>query len=149
MARILVTGFWICAITLLSCYAAVYWDTGMQKKKGEDYLEGLEYQKVRAINVPIIAEGAVQGYVVATLVFTADAKTLRTLTVSPHTFIIDEAFRQVYSDEKLDFRRLSKYDVNGLLVSVRRSVNQRMGADIVKDVLIENFNFVSKGDVRS
>jgi len=39
--------------------------------------------------------------------------------------------------------------VNGLLAGVRRSVNARMGADIVKDVLIENFIFVSKSDVRS
>ncbi|MFC4173659.1 hypothetical protein ACFOYU_16610 [Microvirga sp. GCM10011540] len=149
MARILVTGFWICAITLLSCYAAVYWDTGMQKSKGEDYLEGLEYQKVRPINIPIIAEGAVQGYVIATLIFTADAKTLRSLPVPPENFVIDEAFRQVYSDENLDFRKLSKYDVNSLLINIKRSVNERMGTEIVKDVLIESFNFVSKSDVRS
>jgi hypothetical protein len=149
MARILVTGFWICAITLLSSYAAVYWDTGMKKSQGEDYLEGLEYQKVRPINVPLIAEGAVQGYVVATLVFTADAKTLRSLPVSPETFVIDEAFRQIYADETLDFRKLSKYNVNGLLANIKRSVNERMGADIIKDVLVENFNFVSKSDVRT
>jgi hypothetical protein len=149
MTRILVTGFWICAITLLSCYAAVYWGTGMKAAKSEEYLEGLEYQKVRAVNVPIIAEGSVQGYVVANLVFTADAKTLRSLAVPPNAFVIDEAFRQIYADEKLDFRKLSKYDVNGMLASVRKSVNERMGAEIIKDILIENFNFVSKNDVRS
>jgi len=149
MARILVTGFWICAITLLSCYAAVYWDTGMQKQRGEDYLEGLQYQKVRPVNVPIIAEGAVQGYVVATLVFTADARTLRNLPIPPDTFLIDETFRQIYADETLDFRKLSKYDVNTLLLNIKRNVNGRLGADIVKDVLVDNFNFVSKSDVRS
>ncbi|NIX78404.1 hypothetical protein [Microvirga terricola] len=149
MARILVTGFWICAITLISCYAAVYWGTGVKFAKKEEYLEGLEYQKVRVINVPIIAEGAVQGYVVANLVFTADAKTLRSLPVPPNTFIIDETFRQIYTDEKLDFRKLSKYDVSALLKNIRVSVNERLGADIVKDVLIENFNFVGKEDIRS
>lgn len=149
MARILVTGFWICAITLLSCYGAVYWGTGLKLAKQEEYLEGLEYRKVRAINVPVIAEGAVQGYVIANLVFTADARTLRNLSVPIETFFIDETFRQVYSDEKLDFRRLSKYDVPALLASIKRKVNERMGADIVKDVLVENFNFVSKSDIRS
>jgi hypothetical protein len=149
MTRILVTGFWICAITLLSCYGAVYWGTDLKTGKSEEYLEGLEYQKVRAINVPIIAEGSLQGYVIATLVFTADAKTLRSLSVPPNTFVIDEAFRQIYSDENLDFRKLSKYDVNGLLTNIKKSVNERMGADIIKDILIENFNFVNKNDVRS
>lgn len=149
MARIVVTGFWICAITLMSCYAAVYWGAGVKLTKKDEYLEGLEYQKVRVINVPVIAEGAVQGYVVANLVFTADARTLRTLPVPPNTFIIDETFRQIYSDEKLDFRKLSKFDVSALLKNIKASVNERLGADIVKDILIENFNFVSRGDIRS
>ncbi|WP_112664682.1 hypothetical protein [Microvirga flavescens] len=149
MTRILVTGFWICAITLMSCYAAVYWGVGIKKTKSEQYLEGLEYQKVRAINVPMIADGAVQGYVIANLVFTADAKTLRTLPVPPDAFVIDETFRQVYSDDKLDFRKLSKYNVSNLLANIKTRVNERLGADIVKDILVENFNFVNKSDIRS
>lgn len=149
MARILVTGFWICAITLMSCYAAVYWGTGLKIAKQDEYLEGLEYRKIRAVNVPVIAEGAVQGYVIANLVFTADAKTLRNLTVPIETFVIDETFRQVYSDEKLDFRKLSKYDVPSLLANIKRRVNERIGAEIIRDVLIENFNFVNKSDIRS
>jgi hypothetical protein len=149
MARILITGFWICAITLVSCYAAVYWGTGLKITKQDEYLEGLEYRKVRAINVPVIAEGAVQGYVIANLVFTADAKTLRNLTVPVESFVIDETFRQVYSDEKLDFRKLSKYDVPSLLANIKRKVNERIGAEIIRDVLIENFNFVNKSDIRS
>ncbi|MCB8823462.1 hypothetical protein [Microvirga rosea] len=149
MARILVTGFWICAITLLSCYGAVYWGTGLKDTKRDEYLEGLEYQKVRAVNVPIIAEGAVQGYVIANLVFTADAKTLRSMSVPVENFVIDETFRQVYSDEKLDFRKLSKYDVPTLLANIKRRVNERIGSDIIKDVLVENFNFVNKSDIRS
>ncbi|MBZ6079332.1 hypothetical protein [Microvirga puerhi] len=149
MARILVTGFWICAITLLSSYGAVYWGTGLKNVKKDEYLEGLEYKKVRAINIPMIAEGAVQGYVIANLVFTADAKTLRTISVPVDTFVIDETFRQVYSDDKLDFRRLSRYDIPNLLANIKRRVNERMGADIIKDILVENFNFVNKSDIRS
>lgn len=148
MGRVLVTGFWICAVTLMSCYAAVHWGAGLNFGKREEYLEGLEYQKVRAVNVPVIADGAVQGYVVANLVFTADAKTLRSLPVPPYSFIIDETFRLIYSDEKLDFRRLSKYNVNELLENIKRNTNQRLGADIVKDIMVENFNFVSKDNVR-
>ena len=149
MARIILTAFWICAITLISCYAAVYWSAGVHLSKKDEYLEGLEYQKVRAINVPIIAEGAVQGYVVANLVFTADAKTLRSLPVPPQSFIVDETFRLVYADETLDFRKLSKYNITELLANIKNNTNQRLGLDIVKDVMVESFNFVSKDDVRS
>ncbi|MGO4707454.1 hypothetical protein AB4072_16955 [Microvirga sp. 2MCAF38] len=149
MTRILVTGFWICAITLMSSYAAVYWGVGIKKTESEQYLEGLEYKKIRPINVPMIADGAVQGYVIANFVFTADARTLRTLSVPPDAFVIDEAFRQIYSDDKLDFRKLTKYDVSNLLTTIKARVNERLGADIVRDILVESFNFVNKSDIRS
>ena len=67
------------------------------------------------MNIPIVAEGAVQGYVIANLVFTADAKTLREISVPPEAFIQDEVFRHVYSDETLDFKKLSRYNVNGMI----------------------------------
>jgi len=147
MAKIIVTGFWILALTLISTYAAVHWASDLRLTKKEEYLEGLEYQKVRAINVPVIAEGAVQGYVVANLVFTADAKTLRSMPVPPQSFLVDETFRLIYSDERLDFRKLSKYNVNEMLVNIKNNTNRRLGADIVKDVMIESFNFVDKDDI--
>ncbi|MFE1602424.1 hypothetical protein [Methylobacterium sp. ID0610] len=147
--RVIVTGVWICVITLLSCYGVVTWGAGLFARKEEPYFEGLQYQKLRAINVPIIAEGALQGYVVTTMVFTADAKLLHTLAVPPSSFVIDEAFRQIYGDASLDFRRVAKYNINKRLTEIRNKVNERLGAEVVKDVLVEDFNFVPRKDVRS
>jgi hypothetical protein len=101
------------------------------------------------MNIPIVAEGAVQGYVIANLVFTADAKTLREISVPPEAFIQDEVFRYVYADETLDFKKLSRYNVNGMIGNVRERINKRLGAEIVKEILVENFNFVDKSDIRS
>jgi hypothetical protein len=147
--RILFTGLWICAVTILSCYGAVTWGGGLFAKKTEAYLEGLQYQKLSPINIPMIADGKVQGYVVAVLVFTADAKLMHTLPVPPNAFVVDEAFRQIYADPSLDFRRLVKYDITKRLAEVRGRVNERLGADVVKDVLVDEMNFVAKREVRS
>ena len=70
----------------------------------QDTLEGLVYEKTKVINVPMIAEGSVQGYIVAQLVFTADAKVLRQLPVPPEAFVVDEAFRSIYGDQKTRFQ---------------------------------------------
>ena len=147
--KTLLTGLWICAVTILSCYGAVTWGSGLFAKKEEPYLEGLQYQKLPPINVPMVADGKVQGYIVAVLVFTADARLMHTLPVPPNAFVVDETFRQIYADSTIDFKRLSRYNVTQRLAEVRKAVNARLGADVVKDVLVEEFNFVAKREVRS
>ncbi|MEE7476580.1 hypothetical protein [Methylobacterium hispanicum] len=147
--KVLVTGLWICAVTIASCYGAVTWGGGLFAKKTEAYLEGLQYQKLAPINIPMIAEGRVQGYVIAVLVFTADARLMHTLPVPPNAFVVDEAFRQIYADPSLDFRKLAKYDITRRLAEVRSAVNGRLGAEVVKDVLVDEMNFVPKREVRS
>ena len=149
MMKNVMAGFWVCAVTLASCYAAVTWIVGRAPAEEQTHYEGLQYKKLPAMNIPIVAEGAVQGYVIANLVFTADAKTLREISVPPEAFIQDEVFRHVYSDETLDFKRLSRYNVNGMIANVREKINKRLGAEIVKEILVENFNFVDKSDIRS
>ncbi|WP_237049984.1 hypothetical protein [Microvirga ossetica] len=149
MMKNVMAGFWVCAVTLASCYAAVTWIVGRAPAEEQTHYEGLQYKKLPAMNIPIVAEGAVQGYVIANLVFTADAKTLREISVPPEAFIQDEVFRHVYSDETLDFKKLSRYNVNGMIANVREKINKRLGAEIVKEILVENFNFVDKSDIRS
>ena len=68
--RVLFSGLWICAVTIASCYAAVTFGGGFFSKSTEPYLEGLQYQKLAPINIPMVADGKVQGYVIAVLVFT-------------------------------------------------------------------------------
>ena len=149
MMKNVMAGFWVCAVTLASCYAAVTWIVGRAPAEEQTHYEGLQYKKLPAMNIPIVAEGAVQGYVIANLVFTTDAKTLREISVPPEAFIQDEVFRHVYSDETLDFKKLSRYNVNGMIANVREKINKRLGAEIVKEILVENFNFVDKSDIRS
>jgi len=149
MIRNVVAGFWVCAVTLASCYAAVTWSVGRAPTEETGQYEGLQYKKLPAMNIPIVAEGAVQGYVVANFVFTADAKTLREISVPPDSFLQNEMFRYIYGDDTLDFRRLSRYNVNGMISNVRERTNKRLGAEIIKEILIENFNFVDKSDIHS
>ncbi|GJE11672.1 hypothetical protein [Methylobacterium longum] len=149
MTRIVITGLWICAITVLSSFAVITWMPALPKPRAEEYLEGLTYQKLRPINIPIIAEGSVQGYVIATIIFTAEAHLIKGHGLTPAPFVMDESFRQIYGDGDLDFRNLKKYDINKRLDDIKRRVNERLGSEVVKDVMIENFNFVTKKDIRS
>ena len=150
MIKLLLFGLWICAITLVSSYAAATWKAGGSNADAEEGpMEGLNYEKTEPINVPVITGNDVKGYVVAQFVYTADAKTLKKLSVPPQPFILDEAFRAVYSDAKIDFAHLERYDLDALKKHIVENVNARFGAPIVEDLLVEQFTYVSKEEVRA
>jgi hypothetical protein len=148
LLKLLLSGLWLCLATAAASYAAVSWKTGAKAAEEPAYIDGLDYEKTRAINVPMIAEGKIQGYVVAQFVFTVDAKTKSKLTVPPEVFVLDEAFRTIYADEKLDFRQLEKYDLPALMTAIRERVNARLEADVIKDVLVEEFNYLAKDEAQ-
>jgi hypothetical protein len=149
MIRLLVAGVWACLVTVGSSMAISYWKRDhVAPPAAEDSLGGLVYEKTKVINVPMIAEGSVQGYIVAQLVFTADAKVLRQLPVPPEAFVVDEAFRSIYGDQKLDFKNLARYDLSQFTHKVREHVNERLQTEVLRDVLVQDFNYVSKEQIR-
>lgn len=149
MIRLLGIGLWACMVAASASYATGYWIAHKGKVAGSDEtFQGLEYKKTRSINVPVIAQGAVQGYVVAQFVYTIDTKVLKSLSVPPDAFLLDEAFRAIYAEEKLDFRKLDKADLGHLTKAIAARVNTRMGGDMVKDVLVQDFNYVGREDIR-
>ncbi|WP_269581828.1 hypothetical protein [Roseibium sp. Sym1] len=148
MIKIVAAGLWMSATMLASGYGTTQY-LAAQKRVGdtEPSFVGLDYETVDPVNVPILADGVLQGYVVIKMVFTADGDTLRRLPVPPHPFLIDEAFRVLYSDETLDFRGLERYDLETFKNRLKQSTNARLGQDIVHDVLVEEFNYFDKADV--
>jgi hypothetical protein len=149
MIKLLMTGIWACVVTVGASLAISYWQESRAALPAkQEYLEGVVYEKTKVINVPMIAEGSVQGYIVAQLVFTADAKILRQLPVPPEAFVVDEAFRSIYGDQKLDFKNLARYDLTRFAQSVREQVNKRLQAEVLQEVLVQDFNYVSKDQIR-
>jgi hypothetical protein len=150
MIKLIVSALWICAITLASSYVAASWKSrGTLAPDGEETLTGLNYQKTTPINIPILADGSVTGYVVAQFVYTADAAALNKLSVPPDPFLLDEAFRTIFSDERIDFAHLDRFDIASLTGKMKSDVNARFGSALIQDILVEQFTFVSKDEVRA
>lgn len=148
MMKLLITGIWACLVTVGTSFGISYWqETAAALPAKQDQPEGLVYEKIKVINVPMIAQGSVQGYIVTQLVFTADAKVLRQLPVPPEPFVVDEAFRTIYGDQKLDFKNLARYDLTQFAQTVRAQVNKRLQTDALQEVLVQDFNYVSKDQI--
>ena len=142
--KVFLIGLWVATVALGATYASASFVANRKAAEPEQAASAFTSEKTRVINVPVIAAGAVQGFVVAQFSYTADAATMKKLTVSPEVFILDEAFRTLYSDDHLDFAHLEKYDINRLTTHLAKAANERLGIDVVKAVLIQDFTYFSK-----
>ena len=154
MIRLAVSCIWICLVTAASAFVGTSWKVNhaaageSPEAHGGPHDDGkAQTKKTRPVNVPVIADGAVQGYIVAQFVYTVDPVVAKQLTVPPEAFLLDEAFKRFYSDDKLDFKHLERYDIDRLTKDLVRAVNARLGANVLKDVLIDEFNYVSKDEI--
>ena len=150
MIKLVAVGLWVCLVTLASGYGVVMWQTGRtQPAEAEKLFGGLDYVKTKMISVPFIADGAVQGYIVAQLVFTVEAHLLKKMSVKPDVFLVDEAIRTIYAGQGFDFRQMRKHDLPALAKLIADNANARFGAHVVEEVLIQDFNYLPKDQVRN
>jgi hypothetical protein len=150
MTRLILGGLWICLVTLATGYFAVEHFASRSGDEPEEtnYFRGIAYEKTRSLTVPIIAGGTVEGYVVAQFVYTAETRKLRDLGVPPESFILDEAYALIFSSPEIDFRNLRSFDMQAFLAEIARRVNRRLEAAVIRDMLVEEFNFVDKSQLR-
>jgi flagellar basal body-associated protein FliL len=152
MIKALLLGIWLCAVTLGSAYGVVSWQKSQQAAKAAEAAHAapvLEQMQTKLINVPIIADGAVQGYVLAQFAFSVDSNKLKELSTKPDLILIDEAFKLIYAGEAVDFRHMRKTDVGALSKIIQTNVNKRLGQEIVRDVLIQQLNYLPRDQLRS
>jgi hypothetical protein len=148
MIKLLAAGIWSCTVALTASWGIASWQSHAPPTTAPSQANDLELRKARPLNIPIVADGAVQGYVVAQFSFTLDRASAKQLPLSPEVILLDEAFRAIYSDGRLNFRHLEKYDLNGLTKDLVGRVRQRLNSDAMKDVIVQEFNFVSLGDLK-
>lgn len=133
-------------MTLAATYGGVYF-RAHHDAPAEEHAEKLEIARIKPITVPIIAEGVVKGYVSAEFNVVAPKLDAHAEALNPESFIMDEAFRLIYSDTKIDFSKLDRADLSSLTKQLAENVNQRLGKAVVKEVLVKNFTFVSSDDL--
>ncbi len=149
MMKLLFVGIWACAVSLGAAYGVIQWklkQSGVHE--AEEGPAKLVEVKTKAINVPIISDGAVQGYIIAQFIFAIDSKIMGDMAVKPEVYLLDEAFKTIYAGEKVNFRQMKRQDLPALAKQLGENVNKRLGATLVHDVLIDQLSYVPKEEVR-
>ena len=149
MMKTLSVGIWACLITVAADFGAT---SLMQRRANRAALPPAVASQVRTtkeINIPIIRDGAVKGYVVTQLSYVVDLAAEKKLATPPDAFVVDEAFRYVYGDEKIDFGHLDKLELNKMTRELIQRINSRVKADVLTEMGILECNFFLTSEARN
>ncbi len=150
MIKTLLVGFWVCAVALGATYLATQMAASSGSKDEATASENaVEYIKTDVLSVPVIRDGKVQGYAVAQVSFAVASAKSGSERADPAPYLVDAAFRAFYEAAPLDFTRLKPLNIPAIAAKAKAYANERLGGDIVKDVLIADLNYVARGEVRT
>jgi hypothetical protein len=143
-------GLWACVVTLGTAYSVMTWKAQQQHAAAHptETKAELEQIKTKLISVPLVLSGNVLGYVMAQFTFTVETKVAKTMSVNPDIYLVDEAFRVIYSGDAVDFRSQRKPDVAALGRLIKEAVNKRLGAELVKEVYVQELNYIPREQFR-
>ncbi len=145
MLKTLLVGLWVCAATLGAAYATATVRGGDNEAAAEPtYFAGLDWRRTDPVTVPILSKNAVEGYVLARFVYTIDGEAAAGLAVPPDAFILNDVFASVYQTSDFDFSQPQKYDLEALKAGIKTSVNKRYGTELIREILVEQFDFLPK-----
>ena len=150
MLKTVLIGVWIALVTAGATYVSATMKIPLGRA-GEAGGEGAGVEELATdmISVPMIRGGTIMGYIIIQLSFAADRGMLEKLKLEPKPFLVDAAFRAVYSNSQVDFTRLKASDIDALTTTIAEEANKRMGGELVKQVLIQQLNYVRKEDIRT
>lgn len=149
MLKLVAVGIWVILVTAGATFASVYLGSSKTGDGTEKPDAGVEELTSEMTSIPVMRDGDITGYLILQLSFAADRTVLEEKKLDPMPFMKDAAFRVIFASTDIDFRHLKKDDLDRLTADVAREANARVGGELVRNVLLQQFNFVRKEDIRT
>ena len=150
MIKTLLIGIWVCIVALGSSYFFIQMNnTSSAHAPSAEEVTAIEFIKTDMVSVPIINGGRVQGYLVAQLSFAVNKAETAKLPFEPTPYLVDIAYRSLYENSVVDFSKLRPQDLTSLTMKISKAANEKFGAEVVKDVLMNEINYVPREEVRT
>jgi hypothetical protein len=143
MIKTLFVAVWSCLVMVGATFGASYvMKVKAEKESAKPAESAFETRKTRELNVPIIRDGVVKGYVVVQLNYVVDLEVAKTLQAPPEAFVIDETFQYIYGDDKIDFAHLDRIDIGKVTENLIQKINTRLRSNVITDMGVVEFNFL-------
>jgi hypothetical protein len=152
MIKFVVAALWISIATTGAMLFSFQWSQEPEVSAEEaaaTAFNGIDYVKTPVISVPVFDKGKVYGYFLSRLVFTAEATRLAELKLPPDVLLSDAVYTYLFANPQIDFTKRDSLDFDVFREELRTAVNTRIGEELIREVLIEQVDFLPKQDVQS
>jgi hypothetical protein len=136
-----------CLSTVGGIYGSAVLKSYAKATATSDENQKVMLMRTRMVSVPIMSDGEVLGYVVTRLQFTAALDELTGSSIKPEPFVADEAFKRIYETGPKEVRAGRKQALRKLTANIAEGVNKRLGRDVIKNVFIDSWTYLSKQDM--
>lgn len=144
MIKLVLTGVWVCAITLASVYFSVYLATAPAPAATDSKQSALELVKGETITVPIIGNGAITGYFLGRVSFMMNKDMLKGVTLPLAEMTTDELFSLLVGNKMVDIAHIKSFDPKAFREEIKKGMNERLGGEYVADVMLEQLDYLSR-----
>jgi hypothetical protein len=149
MIKFVAAGLWLCAVTIGAVFFSFQMSTASSNPEPPPpLLGGLDYVGIPVISVPVLTNEGIVGYLLTRLVFTAEREDVLKLSVPAQTLFTDQLYSYLFANPDLDFTKVKTLDLDAMRNGIRDSINKRIGQDVVKEVLVDKIDFLSKDEIR-
>lgn len=152
MFKALFVGIWVAGLLSGSVYLFSTAPSGEEEKttveKVSDYFGGLESINLGGFNVTVIRDNEIKGYLIIDSVLTVKKADMGEASVPLQYLLKDLMITALHNNEDLDIYRLDKFNVKDFQENITMMLNKKLGKEAVKDVLIQQIDYLSKEDIR-
>lgn len=148
MIKLLASGVSILVMTLGGVYAAAKFGTSAAGD-AEHAPPPPQFVQGETLTLPVLADGKVSGYFLVRSSLVVDEESMKEIKEPVPAFLTDELYTLLVGDKVVDVSTADKFDVAGFKARVKDGLNARLNKPFVKDVLIEQMDFISKQDIEA
>lgn len=150
MIKLILTGVWICVITLASVYFSMQMAAAPKvDEEAAARAAAMELVKGTQATIPVIDDGQVKGYFLTKLSYTANKELAAKQTVPMNEALIDELYTLLVGQKMIDIDKLDAFDVEGFRSTIKEGLNKRFGEPVVDEILVEQVDYIAKVEVNS
>lgn len=142
-------GLWVCLVSLGALMLGInsYKRDSNIPTTPVSISEEIGSSDTEIMNIPILVDGAVQGYLIAQLTYVVDKKAAQNIVV-PVGVLIHDAIFQSFWGSYSNVRMIERVKFDMVKQQIMDQVNQRFSSPVLKDLLVKQFNYISVEKIR-
>jgi hypothetical protein len=149
MIKLVLTGVWVCVVTLAAVYFSVQMATAPTTDPNAAKTPALEFVKGESINIPVISNDGVSGYFLTKISFMMNKDKAKDLPLPLAELTTDQLFTLLIGNKMIDIGHPNAFKLDEFRNDIKKNMNERLGGDYIASVLVEQVDYLSKDEIRA